>query len=118
MNREIALQWVDALKSGKYQQGTGTLRAQHDDKYCCLGVLCEISELGTWDREGWEWVWAYKVGEEDENAAVLPAAVQEWAEMKSKAGDLSDETNLARQNDSGKTFSEIAEIIERHWEDL
>lgn len=35
--------WVQALESGKYQQGEG--RLCKDDKYCCLGVACEVFGL-------------------------------------------------------------------------
>ena len=35
---------VDALRSRKYKQGVGRLRI--DDKFCCLGVACDISGLG------------------------------------------------------------------------
>jgi len=31
--------WVQALRSGNYQQGTGSLH--ENGQYCCLGVLCE-----------------------------------------------------------------------------
>lgn len=37
MKKEYAEKWVEALRSGKYQQGTGNLCL--DNKYCCLGVL-------------------------------------------------------------------------------
>jgi hypothetical protein len=33
-------EWVAALRSGKYAQGTDKLCK--DNAYCCLGVLCEI----------------------------------------------------------------------------
>lgn len=39
--------WVLALRSGKYQQGKRYLR-RDTDSYCCLGVLCDISETGKW----------------------------------------------------------------------
>ena len=40
-------QWVAALRSGRFQQGKGSLRPTADT-YCCLGVACEISGLGKW----------------------------------------------------------------------
>ena len=46
MNR-LARRWVAALRSGKYRQGQGGLRT--GDRYCCLGVLCDLA-----DPEGWE----------------------------------------------------------------
>ena len=44
MKPEIKQLWINALRSGKYQQGTGCLRKE--DKYCCLGVLldCYLDE--------------------------------------------------------------------------
>lgn len=36
-------EWLLALKSGGYKKGIGVLC--RDEKYCCLGVLCEISKL-------------------------------------------------------------------------
>lgn len=37
MDSKIKEQWVAALRSGKYKQGTGYLN--RDGKFCCLGVL-------------------------------------------------------------------------------
>ena len=38
--------WLEALRSGDYQQGTGALKriSEHGDEvtYCCLGVACEV----------------------------------------------------------------------------
>lgn len=46
--------WVKALKSDRYEQATGLLKAD-DNEYCCLGVACEIiandKEYGP--RIGW-----------------------------------------------------------------
>ena len=35
----VASKWIENLRSGKFQQGYGFLC--RDNKYCCLGVLCE-----------------------------------------------------------------------------
>ena len=43
MKAELKQKWVDALRSGDYEQGKGALLAS--GKYCCLGVLCEVSGL-------------------------------------------------------------------------
>lgn len=37
---EVKQLWVDALRSGKYVQGRDFLNK--DNKFCCLGVLCDI----------------------------------------------------------------------------
>lgn len=41
MKPEIKKRWIEALRSGKYNQGKGYLCK--DDSYCCLGVLCELA---------------------------------------------------------------------------
>ena len=45
MNPEIKARWQEKLRSGEYQQGSGMLAAHTEsgDKFCCLGVLCEIA---------------------------------------------------------------------------
>lgn len=35
--------WLKALRSGKYQHGTGQLR--YEDRFCCIGVYCEIFKI-------------------------------------------------------------------------
>lgn len=35
-NKEAIQEWVDAFRSGDYEQGYGQLK--YGDKYCCLGV--------------------------------------------------------------------------------
>lgn len=32
--------WVEALRSGEYEQTNGALR--YEDKFCCLGVACDL----------------------------------------------------------------------------
>lgn len=47
MDAEIKAKWVEALRSGEYQQARTVLRSL-DDKFCCLGVLCQIVEPDRW----------------------------------------------------------------------
>src|SRR5690242_19381506 len=46
MTPEIKQRWIAALRSGKYKQGTGTLRSEDGERYCCLGVLWLVSKKG------------------------------------------------------------------------
>lgn len=34
------LKWIEALESGKYEQGSMYLNK--DNKFCCLGIACEL----------------------------------------------------------------------------
>ena len=45
------MKWVDALESGKYTQTEGTLKDAYGG-FCCLGVACDVSGLGKWDKDG------------------------------------------------------------------
>ena len=46
LNRKVITKWVEALRSGDYQQGQGFLRQDGyegvADKFCCWGVLCDL----------------------------------------------------------------------------
>ena len=101
MKEEIKNKWVKALRSGEYAQGTGCL--VEDGRFCCLGVLCDISETNK--RE-----WGSFAG--------LPHSVKDWAGMSSIFGHFGISTCLSELNDSGKTFIDIADVIEKEWEKL
>lgn len=47
MKAAIAKKWIKALRSGDYEQGRGVLKST-DDKYCCLGVLCDVVNPAGW----------------------------------------------------------------------
>lgn len=121
MNPEIKVEWIRRLRSGDYEQGRGTLC--RDNTYCCLGVLSEIaSERRIVDRvelvdDGLTFV-CYS-----EDTTTLPVAVQDWAGISSCVGrfmlpgslktrDDRKRLSLASLNDTGFTFSQIADIIE------
>lgn len=47
MDPVVKAKWLEALRSRKYKQGTGTLKrlVNGSEQYCCLGVLCEVAEI-------------------------------------------------------------------------
>lgn len=132
MKRRIFEKWLEALRSGEYQQGTGLLRSE-DDKYCCLGVLCDVAEKeGVVKGElkdspeymGLKSDPRYYYGAEHH---ILPIEVIEWAGMadsqstleKIQAGVFGEgsEGVLTWINDiSGANFDRIAEVIENNTE--
>ena len=114
MKPKIKALWVAALRSGKYVQCNGRLHLEGDG-YCCLGVLRELSGLATWEKR------AMTFGNTmvfDNEANILPLSVRQWAGITSRTGiyhhDLirDDYLTLASANDGGKSFAEIADIIE------
>jgi len=43
LNKEDKKQWLVALRSGKFKQGTSVLKDKSNN-YCCLGVFCKIKD--------------------------------------------------------------------------
>jgi hypothetical protein len=100
MKPEIKKLWVEALRSGKYKQGKYHLHT--GDKYCCLGVLCDISPF------------PLVTGEKLPSIEVL-----EWSGLPDSNPDVwikNDLVPIARVNDcvKGYGFKRIADLIEKH----
>jgi hypothetical protein len=106
MNREIAEKWIADLRANPPQarlvlfDGTG---------HCCLGRLCVLAGMIP-KRANTRYIFA-------DNDATLPDEVMAWAEIHSSCGSY-PYGSLADDNDSGKTFAEIADIIEAHIDEL
>ena len=101
--------WLQELRSGKYEQGTNYLCC--NDKYCCLGVAAEIFKTEQTEihiRKGLKYFDGYM--------SSAPNYVMEALCLYKDLGETSsltfDENALAKMNDQGKTFAEIADIIE------
>lgn len=108
MKKEIADKWIADLRTNP-PQATGALF--NGKGYCCLGRLCVVLGYQTVARSG-----KFYIQEDDME---LPSIVVEEAGMVSSNGVFySDEACLAELNDAGKTFSEIADVIEAEWERL
>jgi hypothetical protein len=108
--------WVDALRSGEYRQASEALT--NGEGYCCLGVACQISGLGKWEREANETEIHYAIGSDfDSDAYTLPRSVRRWLGVYTgnpevDVGNTSEQ--LAHLNDSGEwNFHQIADAIER-----
>jgi hypothetical protein len=104
--------WVDALRSGEFNQ---TSLCLHDScGYCCLGVACKAAEKDgvyiEYEDFGEETTDKYLYGETlDEQDLVM-----DWLDIKDGYGPFK-ETNLTKLNDDeGKSFKEIADIIEEN----
>ncbi len=117
MKKEIATKWIEALRSGKYKQGKSRLK-KYDQTYCCLGVLCEISGLGEFEKGDEEYNFR-SIG--DLEAACPTKPVLEWSGLKNASGRIPNTLipSLWELNDrQDKSFPEIADHIEKHWEQL
>jgi hypothetical protein len=108
MNPQIKQKWLNALRSGEYQQTQERLRKE--DGFCCLGVLCDLYIK----ENNVEWqhneVDGYLY---EKNSTVLPLSVIEWAGVEDHNPNINNRTEtLARLNDKGSTFEQIANLIE------
>ena len=125
MNPEIKAKWIEALRSGDYQQGGGRLRGGND-QFCCLGVLCDIAansegvdvrvtqvELDQpCDCEMCEKGPDYLYNGCD---GYLPIEVVNWSGLGYVNPEVTvggDRRTLSYLNDGGYTFGQIAELIE------
>ena len=100
MKKSYAMKWIKALRSGKYKQARGYLKT--DVGHCCLGVLCTLTPYKN----------NYTKMNDNET---LPRAVMKETGIYNPAGTLPDGACLSKLNDDGRSFEEIADIIEKNW---
>lgn len=118
MDSDVKEDWIQALRSGDYTQGQGTMKKKKDGdvRHCCLGVLCEILP-GHWAKKEKGFTYVYK---DDFASRVLPGSVVEDVGLSSDEPQVEidgGQVELSILND-GKmglkryTFDEIADLIE------
>jgi len=102
--------WLKELRSGKYEQGKTDLC--HNGKYCCLGIAAEIFATGQTEIHITKGIKYF-----DSCLSSAPEYVMDSLGLYKDLGETSsltfDENALAKMNDQGKTFAEIADIIEQ-----
>lgn len=110
MKAEIKSRWVEALRSGEYEQGTEYLkREESSDKiisYCCLGVLCEINNIRFTLTKEEDGDVLYGVGIHSEYSFSTRNILKRLGLSAHFADDL------ANMNDSGVSFDSIADYIQ------
>lgn len=127
MKPAIKALWLQALRSGKYEQGQGYLHTNKggEHQYCCLGVLCEIAvELDPTLLPVWRDVREVSYGGQTQ---FLPITISEWAGLEGDSPEIFEPVEpyedyddeyishaLADLNDNGNDFAFIANMIERY----
>ena len=100
----IKAKWLEELRSGKHHQITGTLKDQFGNGeygYCCLGVLAKK-------------VMGLEVRIADEDIPFDEGETVVYNKVHETLGKYLSQ-QLASKNDSGYTFTEIADYIEHNW---
>lgn len=131
MNQRLS-EWLDALRSGKYRQGRDVLKSS-GDSYCCLGVACELSDVGSWTPVNGSY--GYKIEDLDTAITLMPRAVAKELDLPEKMNTYGltsisndvfvfsspDDVFMVRvstMNDDGYLFAQIADAIEYTYERL
>lgn len=101
---EIKTKWLEELRSGNHHQIQGTLKDQFGNGeygYCCLGVLAEK-------------VMGLEVRIVDEDAPNYVGNTGIYEKIGNTIGQYFSD-GCSRKNDTGWTFEEIADLIEKDW---
>lgn len=132
-NRENIRKWVAALRSGDFAQTRGALhRAENHASgepggYCCLGVACEVSGLGSFSvrdgaptGDGLEFVveGVDYSGPHYPKTGVLPLEVMDWLGVDHDnpvldAGEKGRHQAASLNDFDRLSFEQIADAIER-----
>jgi hypothetical protein len=126
LNKDAIRKWVEALRSGKYQQTTGRLADRNG--FCCLGVACEVAienGLRLRKKESGDSVGTV---EYNDCAGELPDEVADWLGLYTEGDDeeafhhLTDpplhtadhpkHSAVSWNDEENATFSQIADLIE------
>ncbi len=95
--------WVDALRSNEYTQGRGVLH-NTEGCFCALGVLCDVAVDGWWvlnpDHQRYTILGS---------ASTLPLPVSKRVGLHPLAAWA-----ISGMNDTGVSFSEIADYVESY----
>lgn len=103
--------WIAALRSGEYEQGTGELYNKKLNSFCCLGIAGVIAGISLEDLNsktylGDDYEWHVK------NKNVPECLMRHGAKELSKSNP--EYLQVAKMNDQGKSFTEIADWIEEN----
>lgn len=133
-NKENIQKWVDALRSGEYDQGFSRLETLYIEdgeiihrKLCCLGVACRVfmannpgEMIADDDIIKNRTTFVSVKSPEDFESGILPNIVKEWLEVVETNPIIRDAEGhyhtAASLNDSGSyTFEGIADLLERSY---
>jgi hypothetical protein len=111
MDAELKTKWVEALRSGEYDQGKNALKST-DGSFCCLGVLCDLK----YGKEIWkenkdcygDYSGTYRLSPINGKGVDFPT------ENKRRELGISNSVmrQLAEMNDDDYSFEQIADVIE------
>jgi hypothetical protein len=112
---DLKERWIAALRSGDYKQGRASLR-DHNNNFCCLGVLCDVYDPTKWDTPEYSYEGEFYY---------LPTKLEELIGFYKKVSPTGSEVsvsiqgNLTMLNDGLKfDFDQIADYIESDYTEI
>jgi hypothetical protein len=103
---ELKRVWVDALRSGEYEQCQETLHNLTKGGYCCLGVALKVWDIATDEAMG--------AAEDPEGFTPYEGPIELYDKLR-KVIDRDVVDKGIDMNDQGKPFPLIADMIETEW---
>lgn len=103
MKKTIKKLWVQALRSGKYRQGFGSLRTG-PHTYCALGVLTRLYANAV--HKSFDKVIRHPY-------APLPLAVRQWAGLSRADYHWGGRTLIERNDHYRTSFETLAKLIDQ-----
>jgi hypothetical protein len=105
MKRDLYNRWTKALRSGEYEQCKGRMRDSVNGGHCCLGVLLDLKDPHAWsDHDYWNTIGPDGMIKTDGLDGLTP--------VKRDGFYVDIGRQLARLNDDGLSFPEIADVID------
>jgi hypothetical protein len=150
---DLIPRWIEALRSGDYEQAEGRLMkgsgsgkpGDETMAFCCLGVLCDIIEIGGWEYDDEEDEHRYAV-DHSSSFELLPDYVQDRTGLSPSGGfnvpvrqvevdgvvsftskqpgtydyeqwrDAPLMDSLVEMNDDGASFKQIADLLDSEFD--
>ena len=116
--REFTKEWLTALRSGKYEQTSGSLYNIQDQGYCCIGVAARIKyPLHYLKNKNNKYAGVLQ----GNNKCIHPNTRYKLSKIPQELKGGVEESQLVQQlvdlnDDEGYSFKEIAEWIENNVE--
>lgn len=106
--RKLYTEWSKALRSGEYKQAPFSLKTTDEvPKFCCLGVICDISKAGYWNGP------IYQTASDQRGSTALISFIQGFDKVAPALSRFPIESIFMDCNDShGMSFDEIADIVD------
>lgn len=119
--KQVQKLWIEALESGKYDEGADKLYDPVPEEYDALGVLCEVfqdvTKRGVFSDDGTFYVLD---GDQEVEAAthILPSAVITWAGLDQWEGNppvtiRGSSMRVTEACDRGVSFLNIAKALRK-----